>query len=56
MMRQAQEIWTRLLEERLIPQSEVRTARARTRIVIATDPEVGWVGTGSAHEWRALCM
>lgn len=26
--------------------SEVRTARARTRMVMATDPEVGWVGQG----------
>ena len=46
MTRRAQEVWTRLLEERLIPQSEVHTTRARTRIVIVTVPGVGWWGQG----------
>lgn len=50
MSRRAQEVWTRLLEEWLIPQSEVRTTRSCTRIVTVTVLGVGRVGTGSAQE------
>lgn len=41
MTRRVQEVWTRLLEEWLIPQSEVCITRARTRIVIVTVPGGG---------------